>query len=369
MHDLLYDRIYWFLSDRQKRAVETIDQLALGSIVGSVRNRNEDVAIIVSTKHASSPQKDYTLGLVCDGMGGMADGRQAALIAASTFVSRLLQAGRFESPEQRLKQALAAAQFEVFEEFRGAGGTTLSAIYLGRDAQSWLAHVGDSRIYSINAGVLRQLSRDDTIGAALNRENENRVDANRLIQFIGVDGGDLEPQVISVNRNDCDGFLLTSDGAHGAGAEILSTVARHARNGPELVRKLLNVADAVGGLDNATAVYVPASDGSKSLDRSYDGEREGILTTILCASGQHDIWITQVGGHGAPIAQRETPPPSDERSPDKRKGNAPQAKVKGTKKRKSAKSKPETQPNDELPLVIEKPVAKLDFSDDDGGKS
>jgi hypothetical protein len=69
VRDLLYDRVYGFLSDRQKRAVETAERFTLGSIVGSVRNVNEDVAIVVSVRHARVPDKDYILALVCDAMG------------------------------------------------------------------------------------------------------------------------------------------------------------------------------------------------------------------------------------------------------------------------------------------------------------
>ena len=173
MNDLLYNRIYEFLDSRQIRAVEVVEPFAVGSTIGSVRDRNEDVAVIVTVKHARSPNNDYTLALVCDGMGGMKRGREAALIASSTFVSQMLRTESNDSPSNRLSRALVAAQREVFEELRGDGGTTLSAICLCGAAQAWLLHVGDSRIYMIAPdNTLRQISRDDTIGAALNREDE-----------------------------------------------------------------------------------------------------------------------------------------------------------------------------------------------------
>lgn len=367
MHDLLYDRIYRFLSDSQKRAVVAVEQFALGSIVGSVRDRNEDVAVIVNFRHARTPDRDYILSMVCDGMGGMADGRQAALIAASTFVSRMLRADRFSSPSERLRSALTAAQRDVLEELRGKGGTTLSALYLDRAAQGWLVHVGDSRVYAITTdGALRQISRDDTIGAALNRDNEKRSDFNRLIQFIGVDG-DLDPQVLPISRVDYNGFLLTSDGAHSVPSEILSTVVHHAKSPPELVRKLLSLADALGGLDNATVVYVP-SDSCATPSGHARGE-VGAQVRFLCLSGEHDIWITHLDAYDREHTQRERGPVSDERASDRHSDPAPQPKARGMKRRRKAKSQPEAQSYDEFPLKVEKPKAKLDFSDDGEAKS
>lgn len=370
MRDLLYDRIYRVLSERPKRGVETVEQFTLGSIVGSVRDKNEDVAVIANIRHASTSHKDYTLAIVCDGMGGMADGRKAALIAATTFVSRMLRVDRFNDPSERLTWALGAAQHEVFNELHGDGGTTLSALYLDQAAQGWLVHVGDSRIYAVAAdGALRQLSRDDTIGAALNREHEKRPDFNRLIQFVGVDG-DLEPQLLRVSRGDCKGFLLTSDGAHSAPPEILSMVAQHAQTAAELVRKLLSLADALGGLDNATAVHIPSTVNNPTPSYHVQGaDRDGILATILCASGAHDIWITQTDPQDNARSQRDLRPVAEELKTDKPKDPVHREKFQRTKKGKLKPPKAQTRSREELQRDVDKPVARLDFSDDGEVKS
>ena len=370
MRDPLYERIYQFLTDRQMRAVETLDKFAVGSIVGSVRKYNEDVGIIASVKHAHMPNEDYTLALVCDGMGGMANGRQAALIAASTFVSRMLQMDRLKNPDERLNWALAAAQNEVFDEFRGDGGTTLSAIFLDQFGQGWLAHVGDSRVYATAAdGTLRQLSRDDTVGAALKREHERRPDSNRLIQFIGMEG-DLEPQVIPVVSDDCTGYLLTSDGAHGVTPDILSTIAQHAKNSAELVRKILSVADALGGLDNATAVHISSTTNNLNMASHISGEdRDYVLATILCSSGMHDIWITHADPRDSVHLQQDARQIGEEQNEYRQNDSVPFAKFQGTRKRGSVQRKAKARISDKIPLDVEKPVAKLDFFDDGKSKS
>lgn len=360
MNDILYDRLFKLLSDRQSRAVETMDLSAVGSIVGSVRNRNEDIGVVVNVRHGREPFRDFNLALVCDGMGGMSGGREAALIAASSFVATALRNVRFSGPKNGLTASLASAQRSVLEQLRGNGGTTLSAAYIDKSQQAWLAHVGDSRIYTINSSnELRQITRDDTIGAALKREHENRPDNNRLIQFIGLDG-ELDPQVLSFDRDSLIGLLVTSDGAHSTPPEILSTIARHSKTGLELVRKMLNVADALGGLDNATAVHVPFVSTAVDAPQSNHRQNDDVVVTILCSSGQHDIWLTPAPRVDVPSSRI---PHSNYEQPNDIDADAARA-VKKAKKPKPTKRSAKNLPQDELPLPVEKPVAKLDFSDD-----
>ncbi|WP_429923197.1 PP2C family protein-serine/threonine phosphatase [Agrobacterium vitis] len=367
MNDILYDRIFSLLSGRQSRAVETMELSAVGSIVGSVRNRNEDVGAVVNVRHGREPSKDFMLALVCDGMGGMSDGREAALIAASSFVAAALRNIRSSGTKHGLTISLASAQRAVFNELRGNGGTTLSAAYVDKSPQAWLTHVGDSRIYAINsANELRQITRDDTIGAALQREHEKRPDNNRLIQFIGLDG-ELDPQLHSFDRGNLNGLLVTSDGAHSAPVEILSTIAKHSKTGLELVRKMLNVADALGGLDNATAVHIPCASTGADIPQGDHGQNDDVVVTILCSSGQHDIWLAPAQRVDIPSSRS---PDSNHQKPDSSRGDrAAVPASKKAKKPKSPRGSAKNRPQDELPLPIEKPVAKLDFSDDGDSKS
>lgn len=356
MEELLGASIYRFLSEPQKRAMEGGEEFVVGSTIGSVRDRNEDVAVIVDTKHSHSAQEDYTLALVCDGMGGMASGRQAALIAASTFISTLLQISRQISPSERLRQGLTAAQGAVLHELRGKGGTTFSALY-SNASTTWLIHVGDSRVYGVNFGEpLCQITRDDTIGAAFNRRHAEPSDFNRLIQFVGVDG-DLEPQELAIKKGEFDGFLLTSDGAHNAPSQILTTVAFHSKGPTELVRKLLLLADVLGGLDNATAAYIPSNRRSQTSNQGNNQKHEEVLATILCPSGQHEIWIVRPN-------EAQTEVPSE---PLNRPHRPTGAKNRGAKKR-SARAAKRDMPPQELPLEEQEPVVKIDFSEDGGEK-
>ncbi|MEJ1117084.1 protein phosphatase 2C domain-containing protein [Phyllobacterium sp. CCNWLW109] len=365
MNDVLYNRIYNILSGRQSRSVEANELYAVGSIIGSVRNRNEDVGALVKIRHGRASSNDFTVALVCDGMGGMSDGRVAALIAASSFLSAILRVDRSSGVKRAINFALNAAQRAVYDELRGNGGTTLSAVYLDASSEAWFVHVGDSRIYEIRAGIeLRQISRDDTIGAALQRHHqENRPDNNRLIQFVGLDG-ELDPQLLPIEKASVNGFLLTSDGAHSPSSEILATIVKHSKSGPELVRKLLNVADALGGLDNATAVHIPVATEIKNRDQFERSAHDDLVASILCSSGQHDIWFAQ-----PPFRDAVSRSPSSEIHRERNVKpfvDLPE-KNKSPKKPKQSKANKKDQRSDELPLGVDKPIAKLDFSDGGDG--
>lgn len=346
--------------------MEANELYAVGSIIGSVRSRNEDVGALAVIRHGGGSSRDFTVALVCDGMGGMSDGREAALTAASSFLSAILRIDRTSGVRRALNLALNAAQRAVYDELRGSGGTTLSAVYMDASSEAWFVHVGDSRIYELRANSEpRQISRDDTIGAALQRQQDNRPDNNRLIQFVGLDG-ELDPQLLPIEKNSVSGFLLTSDGAHSPPPEILATIAKHSKSGPELVRKLLNVADALGGRDNATAVHIPASMEVPASKRSDGPANDDVIASILCSSGQHDIWFAEPVFRNA-LSRVPASELHNERNP-KPFGDPP-AKNKAPKKPKQSKAKNNAPAADELPLGVDKPIAKLDFSDDGDGAS
>ena len=194
--------------------------------------------------------------MVCDGLGGMSHGREAAILAASAFVTHLFSAPAI-GWEKRLSHAIAYANSQVYRLLRGGGGTTLSAVISSNNG-AMLCHVGDSRIYGVMPNrSTEQLSRDDTINAVLKRQ-EGEVEAtkdSRLLQFVGM-GEEMEAQ-IAVVPSEFFAVLLTSDGAHDVPHSVFQRVINGAAGGSDLVRKLLTLSDIVGGRDNASAVLLP----------------------------------------------------------------------------------------------------------------
>src|SRR5439155_17473005 len=105
-------------------------------------------------------------------------------------------------------------------DLRGMG-TTPSALGI-RGSLGGFAHVGDSRIYMIRGGVIKQLTEDHSLVATMVREGlltsqeaENHPRRNVLQRSLGV-GEEVEIDVrgpIQVQENDV--FALCSDGLHG----------------------------------------------------------------------------------------------------------------------------------------------------------
>jgi protein phosphatase len=141
------------------------------------------------------------LAVVCDGMGGHANGREAAQGAVRSFLDAYGAKIPEESPDDALKRALLAANGEVrrlaadLGQEGNCGSTLVAATILG-DRLQW-ASVGDSRIYLYDGRVLRLLTTDQVyarrLEVAVRRGILSEEDAARhpdreaLISFIGIE--------------------------------------------------------------------------------------------------------------------------------------------------------------------------------------
>lgn len=294
LRELLLGRIFSALNERQSRAVEINAPYAVGSSKGWVRNANEDAGLIARLRFIGCPGRDLDIAIVCDGMGGMQHGRLAAQLALAVFVSRMLSQASVDTLLSRVERALLSAQQAVYDRVQGDGGTTLTAVCT-EGTRTCIAHVGDTRAYEVDdGGRLTQVTRDDTIGAALNRAEGEQADFNRLIQYVGMPGGGedgaFEPQFLEMGGSlTRAGFILTSDGVHGIGKDSVDRVASHSPSGFETVRRLISVADGFGGLDNATAIFVPA------YPLKGDEGGFGISLSLHSASGVSQIWFGPSG--------------------------------------------------------------------------
>ena len=129
--------------------------------VGRVRPTNEDSALCFAPGVA----------VVADGMGGRAAGEVASSLLVQTVRESLEQAPR-PWGEEALRQAVALANEKILAEAEkypacegmGTTATLVSYADAGVDGNAggeavW-AHVGDSRMYLLRGGELRQITRD-----------------------------------------------------------------------------------------------------------------------------------------------------------------------------------------------------------------
>jgi PPM family protein phosphatase len=263
--------------------------IAAWTTTGMVRTGNEDAFTVL---HGVDSRQDelceYTMVLLCDGMGGYEAGELAAAMAINEMRKYLLQQPIFaaltgkEGPKEPvdpkkyqevMRDSLKHANKEVFTASRTPGkgkrgmGCTAECVYI--DSRNVIAgHVGDSRVYHLNRGRLVQLTRDQTLvnrlvelGQLTAAEAEDHPRKNELQQAIGGQP-DVNPGTYAGKLMRGDWVLVCSDGLtnHISNSELEKMLTREAANSAEeAARRLLNLVNLRGATDNATIVVVRAS--------------------------------------------------------------------------------------------------------------
>jgi len=243
-----------------------IEVVAL-SDVGKVRSNNEDsyLAYLPPLQEAEKMGL-WALLVVADGMGGHALGELASQTAVKAF-SEALFASLAKQPndkEKALKDAINHANNAVYrlagEEGKGRPGTTLTALILGSDS-FYIAHIGDSRIYLLRDGQLRQLTTDHTWvasevakGRMKPYEAQNSPFRNYLTRALG-SKPTVEGDIFAGGLKEGDVFLLCSDGLTG---HVRDDEIANLLNGNESLQesceRLVAMANERGGHDNITVL-------------------------------------------------------------------------------------------------------------------
>lgn len=238
-------------------------QAVLKTDVGKIRSENQDFGTYTTPQEEASSQAGGRLLIVADGMGGHRGGATASRLATETVKAQYLHSETGDVAAA-LRDALTRANARVFTEaqsnpdLRGMGTTTSALVIRGN--QGWFAHVGDSRIYLVRGGEIKQLTQDHSLVATMVREGlltsqeaENHPRRNVLQRSIGV-GEEVEIDVqgpMDVQENDV--FVLCSDGLHGLvkESEIKDIAKRPLRQAAE---EFVKLALERGAPDNVTVI-------------------------------------------------------------------------------------------------------------------
>lgn len=239
--------------------------IACKTDLGRVRENNEDKFEYFLAEDERTLAARGSVFLVCDGMGGHAAGQIASELAAKTFIDVYLNHPAADAAVAMASAAVAANRFvyDVAQSVPGRRGmgTTLSGLILLQD-QAFTVQVGDSRVYRLRGGELRQLTGEHTwIEEAVSQGWVSREDAavhpNRhmLLRAVGAEPN-VEPEVRAEEAQVGDVYLLCSDGLtnHVGDEQIAETIGKF---GPsEACWKLVSAALLDGGSDNCTAMVV-----------------------------------------------------------------------------------------------------------------
>ena len=229
---------------------------------------------------------DAALGLflVCDGMGGHQHGEIAAELATAA-VRFYIDASRdrldvswpfgydfdLSTDANRLATSVRVANRQVWRRAEhsiecSGMGTTVAAILLG-DGPMIVANVGDSRVYLLRDGVLKQLTIDDTmIGSLLQRGLIDPADVEKhpMRNVLTQSAGSQETVEVHVREETLrphDVVLLCSDGLHGViGDEGIRSILSGNGGVERCAASLITAARIAGGPDNISAVVLRYSE-------------------------------------------------------------------------------------------------------------
>lgn len=238
---------------------------------GCVRPDNQDRILV---------DRDLGLFIVADGMGGHRHGALAAEVAIATIKSFVesscdhsdvtwpfgynfdlsISANRLVTAV-RLANRQVWRQAETGPEYAGMGTTVTAVLLDGMRAVA--ANVGDSRVYLFRAGLLKQLTVDDTwLSAVLERGllTAQQLRAHPMRHILTQAAGsqhDVDVHAVDVELEPGDTLLLSSDGLHGVvPAEVIGSILSQAADAHAISSGLVETARSQGAPDNVSCVLI-----------------------------------------------------------------------------------------------------------------
>ena len=234
-------------------AIKTISYAA--SDIGKHRSSNQD-----------SGYAGYQLFFVADGMGGHAGGDIASAITSQRVALTDSKYDTIEEAIETLKRGVLEANgmlnatVQEHPELEGMG-TTFSGMLL-HGGQVVTAHIGDSRIYLVRDGDLKQITIDHTFVQRLVdmgriTEEEALVHPRRsvLMRVLGDVQGEPELDIAIHDAMPGDRWMLCSDGLSGVvPPEVMSRILTSRIPTEEAAELLVGEALEFGAPDNVTVV-------------------------------------------------------------------------------------------------------------------
>jgi serine/threonine protein phosphatase PrpC len=237
---------------------------AFASDTGRRRTNNEDRYYV---------DAERGIFAVIDGVGGHAAGEHAAEAAVEVLRERLeRQTG---TPEERLREAIALANNEIYRQSRSRpewnGMACVLTIALIEDDIVTVGHVGDSRLYLLRPGEIRKMTHDHSpVGEREDRGEITEAEAmrharrNEIYRDVGSSARSPDDpafiEIASFPMPPDSAILLCSDGLTDliTGPEIRACLERYAPDYEAAIRALIDAANNAGGKDNITVVVVAA---------------------------------------------------------------------------------------------------------------
>jgi len=245
-----------------------------GLSAGKQRNHNEDAFFTLTTMFSFNESEiPFGLYIVADGMGGHKNGEIASELAIRTIAGTILT--EIYTPLMSLDpqpnelsfreifhNGIEQANTEIISKSYG-GGTTITAVLIVGD-QMTIAHVGDSRVYSVDSGGnMEALTRDHSLVKRLQElgqitAEEAAVHPQRNVLYRALGQGEpFEPEIISSRRPETGSLLVCSDGLWSiVGMDGMRSIIKSGISPQDICDRLIDAANDAGGPDNISAIMV-----------------------------------------------------------------------------------------------------------------
>jgi serine/threonine protein phosphatase PrpC len=190
----------------------------------------------------------YGLFVVCDGMGGMNDGGQAALITCKTIDTIYSR--------KNVKHCIRVSDGLITKTLGKHSGTTVAVALIDHESIN-IYHAGDSRVYLIKDGKIIFRTKDHSLETELIDSGVDKLKASRfqncITNFVGIGFNNIK--IEEKVAKDADYVVLCTDGLnkHVSDERILDHVLK---NGVDAASTLTELADSRGGSDNTVVTVV-----------------------------------------------------------------------------------------------------------------
>ena len=241
--------------------------------VGRHRTLNEDSLLTLEiVRNQQSINRPLGVFVVADGMGGHAAGE----IASGTIVNAIAQraladlapAGSDRPDRLPWLQAVVTDTNQKIYDMRQAAGTdmgsTLVMTILDGD-RAYIAHVGDSRAYLVNAAGITRLTVDHSLverlvatGQITPEQARTHEKRNVIYRTMG-DRPQVEVDTSVHNLAPGDRLVLCTDGMSGLVEDSqIHNIVIAGPNPQAAAEALIQAANTAGGSDNITALVIEA---------------------------------------------------------------------------------------------------------------
>ena len=242
-------------------------QLYTRTDIGLVRSSNQD-----SVDGGFLYDGRLMWAVLCDGMGGANGGNIASQTAVEVTNDMIVSFDRKFTDyqaEEFLREVVARANSTIYHKQRKDSslqgmGTTMELIVANK-GWAMITHVGDSRVYRIHNGKIKQLTQDHSVVQEMVNRGEitpeqAMVHPNKhyITRAVGVDP-DVIPDYIEAPFSDDDMLIVCSDGLSNyiRDKKILSYA--ESCSGDELTYALTEEAKLNGGGDNISVAVMYAN--------------------------------------------------------------------------------------------------------------